>query len=83
MYKKFSDEKLIEAYSAMIDYSGTISDDLSNEIESRGGLKAFIEKIERKNILSQEINRVSQEVYSLTGSETNGELIKQLLHPRF
>ena len=79
MYKKYSDEELIEVYSSMIDYSGELSKEMLNEIESRGGLEIFKKKILKNNILAQEINRISKEVYSLTSNETNIEFIKKFI----
>ena len=54
MYKKYSDEELIEVYSSMIDYSGKVSKEMLSEIESRGGLEIFKGKISKNNTLSQE-----------------------------
>ena len=79
MYEKYSDEEIIEAYSSMLDYSGEISKEMSLEIESRGGLNTFKKKIENRNILTKEISRLSNEVYSLTSPDTNVEFIKTLI----
>jgi uncharacterized membrane protein len=77
MYEKYSDDELIEAYLSMMDYSGEINKELSNEIESRGGLDDFKEKIKKKSNLDIEIMRISKEVYSLTSPETDVEFIKK------
>ena len=79
MYEKYSDDELIDAYSSMLDYSGEVSSEMSNAIELRGGLENFKKKIERRKFLTEEINRISKEIYSLTSSETNVEFIKKFI----
>ncbi len=75
MYEQYSDDELIEAYLSMMDYSGEINKELSNEIESRGGLDNFKKKIKKKRDI--DIIRISKEVYSLTSPETDIEFIKK------
>ena len=76
MYKKFTNDELIEAYSTMIDYSGKADETILKEIEQRGGLEKFLEEIEQKNINKLESNRVLNELIKLNKDGFSLEEIK-------
>jgi len=78
-YKNYSDEDLVEAYSTMIDYSGKPSNEILIEIDNRGGLNAFLENIEFNKSNKQEINRISQEIYTLNNDFHDLEFIKSFI----
>ena len=78
-YKNYSDEDLVEAYSTMIDYSGKASNEILIEIDNRGGLNAFLENIEFNKSNKQEINRISQEIYTLNNDFHDLEFIKSFI----
>lgn len=69
----------MEAYQSMMDYSGKLSDDLSLEIERRGGMLVFKEKIHREEIYQREVSRVRKEVRMLAAKETEPEFIMKLV----
>jgi VIT1/CCC1 family predicted Fe2+/Mn2+ transporter len=75
-YAKFTDDELIEVYNSMMDYSGRLSLELSQEIESRGGILNFEKLISNKKKLDQEIIRVSAEIYSFTDADIDIAFLK-------
>ena len=79
MYKKYTDEELIEVYTSMIEYSGKANTEVLHEIELRGGLDNFKRRIEQKAIIEQEKSRISKEIFSLTSTATDAEFIKSLV----
>lgn len=79
MYKKYTDEELIEVYTSMIEYSGKANTEVLQEIELRGGLDNFKKRIEYKATIEQEKNRISKEIFSLTSTATDAEFIKSLV----
>ena len=79
MYKKYTDDELIEVYTSMMDYSGKADAEMLNEIELRGGLENFKKKIEYNTIVEQEKVRISKEIFALTSSATNAEFIKSFI----
>lgn len=79
MYKKYTDEELIEVYTSMIEYSGKANTEVLQEIELRGGLDNFKKQIEYKAIIEQEKNRISKEIFSLTSTATDAEFIKSIV----
>jgi hypothetical protein len=83
MYKNYSTEELINAYTTMIEYSGKATDTMLSAIEERGGIESFKAQIELQKSGRLEINRITKEVYSLSSSETNVEFIKKLITSDF
>lgn len=65
MYKKYTDDDLIEAYHSMMNYSGKVSDDLTVEIDKRGGIDVFLQKIKQKKEDSIEADRILDEIRTL------------------
>jgi hypothetical protein len=61
-YSNYSDDDLIEAYSSMMNYSGKITDELSIEIEKRGGIENFLFHIEAQNLDKIEAARILKEI---------------------
>ena len=76
MYSKYTTDELIEAYNSMLDYSGQLSPELSQEIELRGGIKSFKNLIARKKIVDEEIKRLSAEIFSFVNTDVDIEFIK-------
>ncbi|MBS1732662.1 MAG: hypothetical protein JST02_05145 [Bacteroidetes bacterium] len=76
MYSKYTTDELIEAYNSMLDYSGQLSPELSQEIELRGGIKSFENLIIRKKIVDEEIKRLSTEIFSFANTDVDIEFIK-------
>jgi hypothetical protein len=65
IYRKYSDEDLIEAYSTMMDYSGKPTKEMLTAIETRGGLEKFLNELEFKRIHQSEIGRIRKHVHEL------------------
>jgi hypothetical protein len=65
MYNEYTEDELIEVYSTMIDYSGKADPKVLEEIEKRGGLNSFLEKIKQREINKEESNRVLNELIKL------------------
>ena len=61
----------------MMDYSGKPSEELLNEIYSRGGLDAFLKKLNEKEIRTKEIDRITKEVYFLRSNSVQIHDIKK------
>lgn len=77
LYKDFSENELIEAYSSMMDYSGKLTDDLIFEIEKRGGLELFNRKMELRKVHGAEISRIIKEVQSISKPETDIAFVRK------
>jgi hypothetical protein len=65
MYNEYTEDELIEVYSTMIDYSGKADPKVLEEIEKRGGLNSFLDKIKQREINKEESNRVLNELIKL------------------
>jgi hypothetical protein len=63
----------------MLEYSGTANDELLTEIQVRGGMDAFLKKIEVNKLRDKEIEKLSNEIYSLCRNTTTVELINSKL----
>ena len=79
MYRKYSDEDLIEAYSTMMDYSGKANSEILIEIEKRGGLENFLREIEIQKLNQTEIGRIIKEVRLLDSKGLGKNAIKEAL----
>lgn len=79
-YSKFSEDDLIEAYSTMLNYSGKVSNELSNEIINRGGLDLFKEKINQKELNRIESDRLLNEIIKFIREKKDYDFIKENLH---
>lgn len=58
MYNEYTEDELIEVYLTMIDYSGKADPEVLKEIEKRGGMPEFLEKIRQKEVHKAECIRV-------------------------
>lgn len=83
MYKKYSDNDLIIAYSTMMATSGKLSSDLADEIEKRGGLEFFKRKLALRKSHPEEVSRLTKEIQSLTTPETDWQFVRTLLNSDF
>ena len=79
MYKNYKDEDLVRAYSTMMATSGSISSDLAEVIETRGGIDYFKRIMELRKNAPAEISRLQNEVCSFTTPETNYEFVRKLI----
>lgn len=79
MYRKYSDEDLIEAYSTMMDYSGKPNAEMLKAIELKGGLEKFLNDIEFKKKHQSEIGRIRKEVHELCKKVSTLETLKDLI----
>lgn len=62
-YSKFPEQDLIESYNNQIDYQGKATQELLEEITSRGSLEDFQAKIGNQKIILNERNRVIREIH--------------------
>lgn len=75
-YQKHTDEDLFEAYQSMVDYSGKPNNELADEIERRGGMAHFINKLNAYEEKKKEKKKIAEEVYSLYKQQYSLPLIK-------
>ena len=83
MYEKYKDEDLISAYSTMMATSNTISSDLANVIQNRGGLEYFKRILELRKKQPDEFARLKKEIHALTSPDTNFELVRKLISSKY
>lgn len=57
-YSKFTEQDLIESYKNQIDYQGKATQELLDEIQSRGTLEEFNKKIDNEKKYLEETNRI-------------------------
>jgi len=57
-YSKFTEQDLIESYKNQIDYQGKATQELLDEIQSRGTLEEFTKKIDNEKKYLEETNRI-------------------------
>ncbi len=79
MYNEYTEDELIEVYSTMIDYSGKADPKVLEEIEKRGGLNNFLEKIRQREINKEESNRVLNELIKLNREGFGLDKIKKTI----
>jgi len=79
-YLDYSDDELIEAYTAMMEYSGEPTTDMQIAIDQRGGIDHFKKKIELKQIRQKEFDRISKEIYRLVSNETSYEFVRKFIN---
>ncbi len=79
IYKNSSDADLIEAYDSMMSYSGSINNDMKEEIERRGGMDIFRKKIETIDLRNKEKQRIGEAIFPLCDEATNADFIRQFI----
>jgi hypothetical protein len=80
MYRKYSDEDLVEAYSTMMDYSGKPNVEMLQAIELRGGMEKFLYDIEFKKKHQSEIGRIRKQVQELCEKGATLETLGKYIH---
>lgn len=78
-YAKYPDEDLLEVHESMLDYSGQIDESVNKEIQRRGGLDQVKLNIRNKNIIPDEIRRISKVVYPLYLEGQDADSIKKVV----
>ena len=79
MYKNYSDEELIEAYTSMIEYSGKPNKDMLAAIEERGGLKNFLKSLETKKAIEEETEKLKKEIFAHCRSGSDPSFMKKTI----
>ena len=78
-YSTYSDKDIIEIHNTTLDYSGKVDDLIMLEIESRGGLEFLNQKINKADIVPNEIKRIKTEAYKLYNNDSDIDSIKSTL----
>jgi superoxide dismutase len=78
-YKKYSDEELLEIHSTNADYSNEANTALDEVIEAKGGMEALLKRLEQKNIVPNEIKRISKEINSLGDATNDATFLKTVI----
>lgn len=63
-YTKFSEKDLLEAYKNQIHYQGEVNKEILSEINKRGTLEDFLLKINAKQYIADERNRIIREIHA-------------------
>jgi len=75
-YEKYSDEELYEIYKTIDNYSPEAKEALDKVLEKKGGVESLIKKIEEKQTIQAEINRIKNETNVLGHRGVDSSFIK-------
>ena len=76
-YKEYSDEELFEIHSNIATYCREAQDALIIVINHEGGLEKPLQRLEKKQIITNEIQRITNETQKLAVQGTDESFFKK------